>query len=310
MRTRALITLIATACIAGPLAAQGSAVDEWQSRPVDDKTFHGFLQFFTYDRTLPFDVRAEETDDVEGVTREHLSFQSTPGQRITARIYRATGSVQDGRRWILLLHGGAQAGKDSPPIRLAGIFFARAGWNVLAMDMLHYGERKTDLVPVVTTPELLERLYSKPPIYLEWVSQTVKDAGRSFDYLVRERGADARKVVLVGVSRGAVAAMIVGGADARFVAVALLYGGHYLANETVPHLPASCPANFIGRISPRPVFMVNGTADNLFLRESSVMPLQRLLRDPKTVVWNETGHMGNIVGDFPQVVGWMRENVK
>jgi len=156
----------------------------------------------------------------------------------------------------------------------------------------------------------VERLYSKAPIYLEWVSQTVKDAGRSFDFLVRERGADPRTLVLVGISRGAVASTIIGGADSRFAAVALLYAGHYLASETVPHLPAACPANYIGRISPRPVLMVNGTADNLFLRESSVLPLQRLLREPKTVAWKDSGHMGNIVDDFPVVVSWLRDHVR
>ena len=310
MRSRLLVALLATACIAAPLLAQGSAVDEWQSRPVDDKTFQGFLQFFTYDRSLPFEVRAEESDTVDGVAREHLSFQSTPGQRVTSRIYRATGSVESGRRWMVLLHGGGQNGKDGSPMRQAAVFFARAGWNVLTIDLLHYGERKTDLVPVVTTRELVDRLYSKAPIYLEWVSQTVKDAGRSFDFLVRERGADPRRVVLVGISRGAVVSTIIGGADSRFAAVGLLYAGHYLAAETVPHLSAACPANYIGRISPRPVLMVNGNADNLFLKETSVMPLQRLLREPKTVVWNESGHVSGIVEDFPQVVSWLREHVR
>lgn len=254
-------------------------------------------------------MRDGERDELEGVARERLSFQSTPGQRVTALIYRATGTAND-RRWIVLLHGGTAPGKDAPAFRYAGTFFARAGWNVLALDMLHYGERRTDLVPVMTTSELVGRLYSNAPLYLEWVAQTVKDAGRALDFLVRERAADPARIVLVGVSRGAVISTIIGGADPRFNAVALLYGGHYLALETAPHLPAACPANYVGRISPRPVLMINGTEDNLFLRESSVLPLQRLAKEPKTQRWQETGHMGMFREDLPQVASWLRERVK
>jgi dienelactone hydrolase len=307
---RVLCALIAAASFTGSLRAQTPLSDEWQRAPVDDRTFQGFLQFFAYDRNLPFNGRVGAQDTLEGVDRERLTFQSTPDQRVTALIYRATGSSGESRRWILLLHGGAAAGKDIPAIQYAGTLFARAGWNVLAIDMLHYGERKTDLVPVITTSDLVARLYGNPPVYLQWVSQTVKDAGRSYDFLVRERGADPERIVLLGASRGAVVSMIVGGADPRFKAVALLYPGHYLAGETIAHLPAACPANYLGRISPRPVLMINGTEDNLFLRESSVLPLQRLAKEPKTVLWFETGHMGNFRQDLPQVANWLREHMR
>lgn len=307
---RVLGALIAAASFTGSLWAQTPLSDEWQRAPVDDRTFQGFLQFFAYDRNLPFTARVGAQDTLDGVDREHLTFQSTPDQRVSARIYRATGSTGDSRRWILLLHGGGAGGKDAPAFQYSGTLFARAGWNVLAIDMLHYGERKTDLVPVIRTPELVARLYGNPPVYLQWVSQTVKDAGRSYDFLVRERGADPERIVLLGTSRGAVVSMIVGGADPRFKAVVLLYGGHYLANETIAHLPAACPANYLGRISPRPVLMINGSADNLFLRESSVLPLQRLAKEPKTVLWLETGHMGNLRQDLPQVANWLREHVR
>lgn len=308
MRLKLFATLVVATCTAGSLPAQPVS-DEWQRTPVDDRTFQGFLQFFAYDRALPFDVRSQDAEAVEGVEREHLSYQSTPGQRVTAMIYRATASAGGGRRWIVLLHGGAAPGKDGRAIQLAATFFARAGWNVLTPDLLHYGERKTELVPVIMTSELVARLYSNPPVYLDWVAQTVKDAGRALDFLVNERGADPNRVVLVGFSRGAVVGTIIGAADPRFRAVALLYAGHYLAIETRAHLPAACPANYIGRISPRPLFMVNGTQDNLFLRESSVLPLQRLAREPKTVVWQETGHMGLFREDLPRIVGWLREQV-
>jgi uncharacterized protein len=310
MLKRLLGGLCLMASLAWTLGAQPPVADEWQRNPVDDRTFQGFLQFLAYDHALPFDVRALEQDTLDGIAREHLTFQSTPGQRVNARIYRASGSAGGTRGWIVMLHGGSAPGKDMPGFRYAGPLFARDGWNVLAFDMLYYGERKTDFVPNVTTSELTARLYSNAPVYLDWVAQTVKDAGRTYDFLVKERGADPGRVVLLGVSRGAVVSTIIAGADARFSAIALLYAGHYLAVETKTHLPAACPANYIGRISPRPLLMINGTEDNLFLPETSTKPLQRLAKEPKTLVWEETGHVGMIREDMTQVASWLREHVK
>jgi fermentation-respiration switch protein FrsA (DUF1100 family) len=302
--------LLAVAFSARAMSAQGSATDEWLKKPVDDATYHGFLQFFTYDHSLPFDVRSMESDDVEGVRREHLSFQSNSGQRVTARIYNATGTTGGSHGWVVLLHGANALGKDGAGAKFSAGFLARAGWNVLSLDMLYYGERKTDLVTEFTSSDLIAHLYSQPSTYLAWVAQTVKDAGRAYDFLVKKHSADSKHIALLGESRGAVASAIIGGADHRFAAVMLLYAGHHLAAETVGHLPAACPANYIGRIAPRPLLMLNGMTDKVFVRDSTVLPLQRLAREPKRIIWVETGHVQSLATDLPQVASWLRETVK
>jgi dienelactone hydrolase len=292
-----------------PVLAQASAGDEWLTKPVDDQTFRGFLPFFRYDQALPFDVRILEPDEQDGIAREHLSFQSTPGQRVTARIFRATIAAGGRPGWVVLLHGGTAAGKDNPSTRYLGGFLARAGWNVLAIDMQYFGDRKTDLLTQFTEAEKHERLYNQPAAHLAWVAQTVKDGGRAFDFLVQERGADPKRIALMGFSRGAQMALLLGGADPRFVAVAALYGGHFDAFET-GHLPAACPANYIGRIAPRPLLMVNGTQDTDFFREVSVLPLQKLARNPRELIWVETGHTVPPMSVMPQVSGWLQRAVK
>ena len=191
-----LVFLTAAAGMGVSLSAQArpDRSDEWLRRPVDDKTFRTYLSFFTYEATLPFETQMLESDELEGIRREHLSFQTTPGLRAFGRIYHAAAPAGGALGWVIFLHGGTQSAKDGPGNRYVATFLARAGWNVLAIDMLYFGERGTGLLTTYTDPEKHARLYNQPSTYLGWVSQTVKDVGRAFDWLVEERKADPRRI--------------------------------------------------------------------------------------------------------------------
>ncbi len=306
----ACATLLATLGLArfAPAVAQERS-DEWLRRPVDARTFRTYLSFFTYEAALPRDTKALEADEIEGIRREHLSFQTTPGVHAFARVYHAAAPAGGALGWIIYLHGGSQSAKDGPASRYIATFLARAGWNVLALDMLYFGERETGLFTTFTDPEKHARLYNQPATYLAWVSQTVKDVGRAFDLLVKERGADPRRIGLVGFSRGAEVGLIVGAAERRLAAVVSLYGGHVDALET-GHLPAACPANYVGRISPRPFLMVNGTQDTDYDRSAAVLPLQKLAKKPSHFIWVETGHTVPPAATMPEIIRWLQESVK
>jgi len=280
---------------------------KWLEKPVDDQTFKTFQDFFAYDRHLPFKMQSLAISESEGIRSEHLSFQSTPGEQLFANLYRSAGADFKKIPALIFLHGGTAAGKDGL-INLAETF-ARAGWAVLAIDMKYFGERGTDLLTAFTESEKHDQLYNNPPLYLNWVIQTVKDVQRSFDFLVDEVGTDSSRIMLVGFSRGAVMGAIAGGIEHRLAATALLYGGHFDALET-GHLPAACPANYIGRISPRPLLMVNATQDTDFIREPSVLPLYGLAKPPKKIIWTEGGH-GVLTDEArSQIFEWLEEKVK
>lgn len=269
------------------LAAQDRS-DEWLKKPVDARTFETYRTFFAYDKRLAFDTKTLDTTHVAGVDEEHLSFESTPGSRVFARLYEPTGTRGRTLRSIVMLHGGVARGKDN--VRVLADFMAKAGWRVLAIDMPYFGERATDLIVSFTEAEKHEKLYNQEATYLSWVTQVAKDVGRSIDLLVDERAADPARIALMGFSRGAQAGMVVGAVEKRLAAVALLYGGHFDARET-GHSAAACPANYIGRIAPRPVFLLNGTQDADYDRATQVAPLHRIARNPKTIHWVETGHI-------------------
>jgi len=282
--------------------------DEWLRKPVNDQTFKTFLSFFAYDQKLPLEAKVSRTEQLEGVQADVLTYQSTPGVRVTARLLRPPGGGGSGGPGIVLLHGGSGPGKDTPGYRAISEFFARAGFTVLGFDLQYFGERKTDLLTSFSEADKHERLYNQPGVYLSWVTQTVKDAGRGYDLLV-QRGVNPGRIALVGISRGGQLALIVGGADKRFATVVALSAGHFDANET-GHLPAACPANYIGRISPRPLLMINGTLDADYDKEITVLPLQRLARQPKKSIWLEAPHQLPQEDSRVAVMQWLREHLK
>lgn len=306
MKTRwmLLAPLWIAAAVLATAAGAERATDEWLTRPVDDGTFRGYLDFFAYDREVPFDLRELDAAERDGLEQRHLSFQSTPGVTVFADTYGLGASESPERRALILLHGGSASGKRSSSVKKVGELLARAGWLTLAMDLQYFGERSTDLLETFTETEKHERLYNRQAAYLAWITQSAKDVSRAYDLLVEEFGADPKRVALVGFSRGAQVASIAGAVEPRFAAVALLHGGHFDAMEK-GHRPAACPANYIRRISPTPLLMINSRQDSDYEAKASVLPLQELAGEPKKFRWSDTGHGRLTDDDLSALVQWL-----
>jgi dienelactone hydrolase len=308
MRTtqRIVFGLVLSAAIAavaaGPASAQWAS-DAWLENPVGQETFDTYREFFRYDAGEPFDLETRSVDDVEGIRVRRLTFTSTPDETVYADYYEAATSTRD-RPHLILVHGGIRPGKAS--MRPIAEFLVRRGFSVMAIDMPLFGERDTGQLASFSESDKHENLYNRESIYLQWIIQLVKDVGRTFDLLVDEFGADPARIAYVGFSRGAQAGFIVTGVDQRFVASANLYGGHLDRSET-GHLAAACPANYIGRIAPRPMWILNGTFDGDYDRALSVEPLLRLAGEPHEVHWVETGHQFPREQDLEKLAKWLIE---
>jgi dienelactone hydrolase len=302
-------SVLASILTVGMSASQEKAVCPYLVQPVDDHTFETFLGFFATDKNLPFSPEVFETVKEGGIRREHISYQSTPAERIFAYFYRPVVIGAEKQPAIIFIHGGVPQGKDGRGARRIPQALTRDGWNVLAFDLKHFGERNDGLMTTFTEKDKHDKLYNQPSVYLEWVTQTVKDVSRSIDFLLKERNVDPQRIGLVGFSRGAMVATIAGGAERRLGAVVNLYGGHFDALER-EHLPAACPANYVGRISPRPLFAINGTRDTDMIEETSVAPLYRLAKEPKTIRWVDGGHAAMTDEDMAVMLKWLRDNLK
>jgi dienelactone hydrolase len=184
-----------------------------------------------------------------------------------------------------------------------------ASWSVFGSGDFMPCERGTSLLTTFSEPEKHEKLYNQTSVYLAWVTQSVKDIRRAIDFLVEQRGVDPARIGVVGRSRGAIVGSIVGGGDHRLSPVVMLYGGHYDALEN-NHLPAACPANYIVRIAPRSLLMINGTQDSDMIRERAVDPLFKLAKQPKQIIWTDGGH-GFMTDDHrAAMIQWLRDQHK
>ena len=186
--------------------------DRWLTNPVGDATFQTYLEFFAYNKSLPFDVVVGETTTEQGIVRQHVTYQSTQQITVTAYLYRQESPTAGSRGGIIYLHGG----------------------------------------------------------------------------------------------RGAVLSSIAGAAETRLAGVALLHGGHF-GLLVQSHRPAACPANYIGRISPRPLLMFNTTSDTYFLPETTIRPWIRLARDPMEIHWTDTPHGFMSEEDRSTMLAWLRK---
>ena len=104
------------------------------------------------------------------------------------------------------------------------------------------------------------------------------------------------------------AATVTAGIDGRFGPVALLYAGHSTPAEW-NHLAPSCLANYIGRIAPRPLLMLNSPNDSTFPQDSAVAPLIRLAGPGTDVIWTDGGHMVMTETEKTAVMTWLRQKM-
>src|SRR5207244_3572976 len=90
--------------------------------------------------------------------------------------------------------------------------------------------------------------------------------------------------------------VILAAVDGRVRSCVLMVGGD-VVREYMEHVPASLrdflepvsPVNFVGRISPRPVFFLNGRHDTTVPATAAEL-LHQAAGEPKRILWADAGH--------------------
>ncbi len=170
---------------------------------------------------------------------------------------------------------------------------------VLAMDYPFEGRRSG-----LSTWEVLRQVPAMRRAVLDTPSATMLGV----DYLYQRPDVDRDRIVLIGGSLGALFAPAVAAADDRITALALLFGAGDLFTLVDANLPLPAlvrrpvawslsavvsplePLKYIGRVAPRPVFMLNTTGDPRIPDRCSRL-LQTAAGEPKTVRWIDKGHV-------------------
>jgi len=239
-------------------------------------------------------VSTKETLLYHRSTDSLVQIQLEGDNGIEVEGYLRIPSSTDGPHPALIILGGLGTGK-----RVLDYIENTDGLVLLALDYPYRGKtRKLRWWEFLANlPGMRRAILNTPPAVMLCV-----------DYLEARRDIDRSRIILIGGSLGALFVPAIAAADPRISGVALLFGAGDLqsllrTNISVPEPIASIvswigailvspvePLKYIDRVSPRPLFMLNGTGDTRMPSRCS-----RLLYDkagpPKTIVWIPAEHL-------------------
>lgn len=234
-----------------------------------------------------------------GMLEQEVALTSATGLRVRLAVRRPAPTPGDtARRTLFLLLGGHERGRGA-----AALVTDTRGTVVASFDYPFDGDhRAKGLAVVAQVPPIRRALYDSPPAVT-----------LALDYLLGRPDVDAGRVELVGASFGASFATIAAARDRRVTRLWIAHGGGKpmamisagLEREIsfaplrwpvagLATLLASGPRfaaeRWVGRVSPRPVVMLNALEDERIPR-ASVEALWNAAREPKSQVWLPGPHM-------------------
>jgi len=225
--------------------------------------------------------------------RSWLTIKNTDGFTVTCGFLVPR---QKGRRYpVIVLLGGKATGKYA-------VDYALGIRNVIIVAPDYpYNPREEYTLSTFAAdiPAIRQALFDMPPSVMLLI-----------DYLLQRPDVDSTRLVMLGYSFGAPFVPCVVVEDGRFAVAAMVYGagdmrtliGHNVrryegavAGEVVGMLAGLLlrpmePVRFVGRVSPVPLIMINGTEDEQVPRRN-VELLFEAAREPKRLVWLESRHV-------------------
>jgi dienelactone hydrolase len=232
--------------------------------------------------------------------------------RVEIAVRRPAGEDSAGiaRRPLYVILGGQRRGKR------AGALIGDTRGNIFAsLEYPFHGDPDAKGFALVRqVPAIRDAIFDTPPAVM-----------LALDHLLARPDVDTTRVEIVGASFGAPFATIAAALDPRVTRLWLAHGGgqpYRLINRGLESEiswrpvralvagaanmfasgPRLAPEKWIGRVSPRPVVMLNAEEDERIPRES-VDALWGAARDPKQIVWLPGLHMqGNRPETLEQLV--------
>jgi dienelactone hydrolase len=204
----------------------------------------------------------------EGYAIERLTFQSRPGVRVTANLYRpdpAPGRAPA----VLSVHGHWPWARIDPHVQPRCIGLARLGYVVLGVDAFGAGERAVEPGPGTYHGALLGG--SLWPVGTPLIGLQVYDNRRAVDYLISRPEVDPTRLAITGASGGGNQTFYAGASDERFAAVIPVCGiGTYDAYLTTACCVCEVNAggaayatagDLLAMVAPRALLVISATRD-------------------------------------------------
>jgi formylglycine-generating enzyme required for sulfatase activity len=267
-------------------------------RPVDDKTFQGYLARYEYGRA-PLKARVAETVDQGDWTRERIEYD-VDGRTVPAYLYLP----KNYRRPLQVVHfspaGDVYSGWRSVPqsveITLAPII--RSGRAVFSVVMPGFIGRPHP--PGFTEPD------SRSAEAVDYTVRQMTELRRGIDYLETRKDLDPARIAFFAISAGSWQGVILVAVENRYRSV--LFVGTGLDPREVSDIPAANRINFAPHIA-APKLMIQGRYDESNPLTSEAEPLYRLMPEPKRLQIFDGGHVPVRKIGLPMFIKWFDESM-
>lgn len=271
-----------------------------------------------YDPAAPLQAVVTPLGGGEAATYS-VRYRGANGETVPG-LLTIPGAARKPAPCILLLHGLAGS---KGQMFLPAIVLARRGYASLAIDIAGHGDRP--------------RLGGKDPGSLslpemrQVSAQTVIDLRRAVDLLATRSDIDPQRIGFLGLSLGGILGGVFTAEEPRVRAAALWSAGgdwgklvtqstHHFARrfrqngatseEAITRAMADVdPLQFVARIAPRPLLLINGTADTV-VPAACADALYAAAREPKQRIPLPGGHVPDITLMLDRTLTWFDSRLK
>lgn len=199
---------------------------------------------------------------------ERLTFQSRPGVRVTANLYRPR-RLDAPAPGVLCVHGHWKWARIDPTVQARCIGLAKLGYVCLCVDAFGAGERAIEPGPGTYHGGAMGASTWAAGVPL--IGLQVFDNRRAVDYLTSRPEVDAARLAITGASGGGNQALYAGALDDRLKAVVPVCGvGTYEAYlkaaccvcEVNPAgMAYACTGDLLAMVAPRALLVVSASKD-------------------------------------------------
>lgn len=282
-------------------------------------------------RTAPLNAKVTAVHAADGFKFETVMFESLPGYRVTANLFVPEGKGPFPA--LIISPGHSPAGKEGD-YRFAANF-ARAGFVVLAYDIVGEGERWQHYDPELNASKL-ERptaehslaAYQSLLVGQPVVRFFINDAMRGIDYLASRPEVDAQRIGAYGCSGGGAVTAYVAALDSRVKAAAsacFVTTMHHLLTTIGPQEGEQSTPGFtaagldlvdwVELAAPRPYAIVSTTEDmfpfaGARLAHDEALRFWKLLGAEDKLVWiTGPGRHGALAPIAPDIIAFFAKNL-
>lgn len=233
-------------------------------------------------------------------TRHRLVLRSDSGLQVECGLLLPEQGRSVGRHPAVVLLAGLETGRRAIDYisDIPGVVIAAADYPYTPGDL-----------------DSAKKVLAEMPPLRRAALDTVPSAILLVDYLSRRPDVDPARIIVVGLSMGAIFVPCLAAEDRRFAAAVMVFGGGDLravikhdirgfTGKYAADLLSSLgglllcpiePMRYADRISPMPLLMINGTRDQMIPRRCTEMFFQKA-KGPKKLIWLPVPHMtpGNL----------------